>query len=216
MPPLPDVPGVIRLAISGTCDTFPWVNALHFAYTGAAPGNSDIASMLGDLHGFWDTHLTPLQDTLTALLKLEGTDLTSPTSAQNSLDVNVPGTRAGEFLPADACLLINYPITRRYRGGKPRQYLCVGVQGDLLDRSHWTSAFAVATHAAWNAFIDAFVGATYAGTTISSQGCVSYYSKIVNPVPPYRRTVPVYEPFAPDDNSASEELSSQRRRIGRK
>jgi hypothetical protein len=137
-------------------------------------------------------------------------------SAQGVQDFTTPGLRAGAFLPADACLLINYPITRRYRGGHPRQYLSVGIQTDLLDRAHWEGSFVVAVHAAWQAFIAEIVGQIVGTTTIESQGCVSYVSVAENPIYPNRRAVPLYEAFTPSDNSASAELASQRRRIGRK
>ena len=37
MPPLPPVPGVIRIALKGTVGPFNWVNVLHFTWSGTPP-----------------------------------------------------------------------------------------------------------------------------------------------------------------------------------
>ena len=217
MAALPPVPNVLRVAISGTCDTFNWLNALHFGYSGGAPSPTDLETLCNGLGENWSATVTPLQDVHTILQTIEATDLTSSTSAQYTLEgIDLPGTRDGSFLPADACALIDYPINRRYRGGHPRTYLCVGVQGDLTDRAHWSTDFQTAVIDGWRDFITGAIGIMIGPATIESQGCVSYVSVAENPIPPNRRAVPIFEAFTPNNNSCSLELASQRRRIGRK
>jgi hypothetical protein len=100
------------------------------------------------------------------------TDLTSSSAGQGTGGTVAAGTRVGAELAAGTAALINMQIQRRYRGGKPRTYLPVGVAGDIV-AGQWTTAFNTLVSNSWTTFLGDFL-ATYSGTIVNSWGCVSY------------------------------------------
>jgi len=214
MPPLPAVPNVLRAAFKGAVGIHSWVNILHFRWSGATPSVGNLTDAAVSITGSWLDAISPLQDTSSTLDSLTLTDLTSSSGAQVDYPVSYAGSRAGDFLPANACFLVDYPVDVRYRGGHPRTYLNVGVWADLDDPATWSTTFQGTVQSAWNAFLAIITSLTIDGLIFGNQCAVSYVSKEVNPVKPYRRT----DPLIYDVSGALyiQELASQRRRIGRK
>jgi hypothetical protein len=108
------------------------------------------------------------------------TDLASTSGAFGVDTTNVNGTEAGSALPAGTAYLINFKIARKYRGGKPRCYLPLGVAADLATRANWLSTNITNTTTHFTAFIAGFVGQVAGTTTISGHVNVSYYSGFTN------------------------------------
>jgi len=217
MPPLPNMPNVLQLRLlGGDDDTFKWENVLHYIYSGAAPSLGDLTLWGTDLAAAWLDQMAPLCSENTVLTSLQMTDLTSPTSAQQVFPTAITGSRVGADMAANAAVLISYPSAYRYRGGHPRQYVLAGVAADLLDPAHWSDSFVALMTDAWTAFTQSTDSETYGGTTIVTQCFVSYYNRILNPVKPYRRAIPIAVPIASSLATANSELSSQRGRIGRR
>jgi hypothetical protein len=218
MPPLPSVPNVIKAIIqgnSGESTEIPWANILHFAFTGASPTEAVIAAICSAIATQWGTHMSPEQVNNVTQNEVAAFDLTSPTAA-SAADFTVnPGTRGDDEIPAQTAYLVDYPIARRYRGGHPRNYLMVGGNADFLDAAHWSTAFTAEALSHWNAFLTAIIGVAHSGTTLTGLVNVSYISKEENPVPPYRRTVPVVDTISLSTMVGEQQMASQRRRIGR-
>lgn len=164
---------VIRVAFQGDVGTREWSNIMHYKYSGSAPSPSDLTAMGDVLAAAWALYMTPLQDADTSLVSVKLTDLTSAFSAQVDDPAVTPGTRAGNYLPASASVLITYDVDFRYRGGHPRNYLSVGVQGDLNTAQQWEGTFVTTATTAWNDTINGPVGNTYGSTAIASLGMVS-------------------------------------------
>jgi len=214
MPPLPPVPGVIRIALKGTVGPFNWVNVLHFTWSGTPPTSTVLGTLGSDVGAAWLADMSPMQDSDTALVLTTLTDLTSDTAAQAEVATPAVGSRTGDFLPASACYLVDYPVTVRYRGGHPRTYLSVGVFSDLADSAHWSTDMRDAVTSAWENFLGAIGGFSDSGFTVGNPVAVSYVNRVINPVPPYRRTTPLVLPL--DGITFPLQLANQRRRIGRK
>lgn len=216
MPPLPPVPGVIKVTFSGgDDDSFPWENVVHYQYSGGPPSTADLTTMASDLSVAWAAQMSPMQNAVTVMSGVSIVDLSSDMGAGGEdVTVNV-GTRTGATVPANAAVLISYGSARRFRGGHPRQYLVAGSQPDLLDPAHWTDAFIASVGNAWNTVLYNIIGITFGSTNVSGQCYVSYYNKALNPVPPYRRLVPLPIALSDSGGTAQAELASQRRRIGR-
>jgi hypothetical protein len=151
----------------------------------------------------------------TTLKQVTITDLTSPTSGEGVWLGTHPGTRGDDSIPANAAVLIHYPVLTRYRGGHPRQYLYVGGNADLQGAAEWATLFQAEALAHWQAFIDDVQALSSGGTSLSNLCAVSYISKEVNPVPPFRRPVPMVLDLDVGASDAELEMASQRRRIGR-
>lgn len=219
MPPLPPVPGTLKVVLQGNASTvneYPWQNILHFSYSGTPPSSATCLTVAGDIASAWGTHMAPECPATTVLNLVSVTDLTSATSGGGTDLPSVPGTRGDDEIPANAAMLVSYPIGVRYRGGHPRTYLLVGGNADFLDAAHWSTAFTAEVLTHWQAFLDAVLAISVGGMVITSFGIVSYISKEENPVPPYRRAVPIFYPLSVATAVTDEQMASQRRRIGRR
>jgi hypothetical protein len=198
---------VIRAAFQGTVGDRNWANIVHYKYEAGPPSPEDLTTMAEALDAQWITSLTPYQDPDTSMNSVKLTDLTSALASQVELGTPTPGTREGDLLPASACLLVTYDIDYRYRGGHPRNYLSVGVQGDLLNAQNWTSDFADAAKGAWNEVTELPIGETYGTTTVTSLGFVQL--RLHGDV----FSEGVYYPFSSPDGLAQTEIGTIKRRI---
>lgn len=194
MAPLPNAPGVIRLAFSGLItNTNPWLSRFYLHYTGTAPTVAQLTTFLGVVDTSWTTNIRPLYVNNRDLLQIEGIDLTSPTGAVAILPVNHTGTRTGGDLPGQVCSVTSYEVARRYRGGHPRGYWPFGSPTDLSTEVAWTSAFTTAVNTGLAALIASCVGGGWTGAGTISQVNVSYYAGftvVTNPITGRARNVP--------------------------
>lgn len=216
----PFAPGVLNFkwkhTLGGDLDV---LNGFYMTYTGTPPSNAQLVALGAVQATEWGTEFAPLTDNDTELTSVEITDLSSSTSAQGTADVGVTGTRTGSYLPASTCVLLNFTVARRYRGGKPKVFLPVGVQADLNTAQSWENTFVASCVTAWNAVIAATIAAPWTGGVIVGQSNVSYYSGSTVELygtPQRARNIPTYRP-APLVNaisgvSGSVVISTQRRR----
>jgi hypothetical protein len=216
----PFAPGVLNFkwkhTLGGDLDV---LNGFYMSYTGTAPSNAQLVALGAAQAAVWATDFGPLTDADTQLTSIEITDLSSSTSAQGTANVSETGSRSGNYLPASTCVLLNFTVARRYRGGKPKVFLPVGVQGDLNTAQSWQATFITSCVTAWNAIITATIAAPWTGGVIVGQSNVSYYSGSTVELygtPQRARNVPTYRP-APLVNaisgvSGSSVVSTQRRR----
>lgn len=219
MPALPPVPNCLKVTVFGLIDNigeYPWANVLHFMYSGTAPSNSSCAALATSISGLWETNMGPECPSPTTLTKVIVVDLTSNTAGEGEWLGSVAGSRGDDSIPASACGLISYVSPMRYRGGHPRHYLYVGGNADFQGAAEWSTAFAAEFLAHWKAFITAIQELSVGGMAMGTLCSVSYISKEVNPVPPYRRTTPLVLDLAIGTATSSVEIASQRRRVGRR
>jgi hypothetical protein len=177
MPALPNAPGVLRLDHFYTIgeDVFAKTRFFH-KYTGAPPNNAQLTTMATAVSGDFATDLSPLMNAGYNMTELIITDLTSPTSAIGSSALIQAGTRAGNSLPAEACIVSRRPIGRRFRGGHSRTYFPFGMSQDLHDAQTWTPAFITAANNGLFAY-NAHVGLRIAAWGVDGGAvAVSYYS----------------------------------------
>jgi hypothetical protein len=176
VPPLPPVPGVIRLQLRHTLGTdVDVLDRVYFQYAGDGPTNADLNAFCTSAVTEWGDFLAAMAHPNCILTETLAQDLSSDTGAIGSDPSHVVGTRSGGPLPAEVVSLINFQIARRYRGGKPRIYLPYGTDGDVLDPQHWTAAFVTALTTAWSSFVSALEAAVWSGGAPLEQTSVSYY-----------------------------------------
>jgi hypothetical protein len=193
---------------------------LHFAYTGGPPSAVDATALAAFIGGAAGTFFPAVMDTETTLTEVGVTDLTSPTSAFGSAPFTAVGTRTGGILPASTCVLVNLPISRRYRGGKPRAYFPWGTATDLLTPQQWVAASVTNFTFALQSFLTAVVGHTEGTTVVGDVVNISYYegfTVVTNPITGRARNVakPRTVAIAPDpvlDFTINTKPGNQRRR----
>lgn len=221
MPAPPNVEKVIRIDMKHSEQGDPSLgNRTFWTYSGSDPSIPNMNDLAGFVEGFWASYIAPLANTVTHLTEVICTDLTSPTSSRGDWTGSTVGTRSGTWLSINDVALLNFGISRRYRGGKPRIYGPWGVGADLQTVQTWTSAFIADVNAAWTSFHGSLVGQGFGSCAITGQVNVSFYSGFIaaeNPVTGRYRNIPTYRAAAVvdaiDTFVCSEFVGSQRRRV---
>ena len=195
------------------------ITGLHFAYAGDPPSGADCANIANAIDGLTLTHLIPL---LSVDATMRGTvviDLSSDLAHSGESDTPNPGTLAGAVLPAATAVLVNYGISRRYRGGKPRSYFPFGTAPQLGSPSKWLDAFVTNVSAALNAWNTGMEGIVEGTTSVGAGINISYNQGYGTPrtrsnghlyYPPQPRVTPIVEPII--SRVVNPKPSSQRRR----
>lgn len=177
MPALPDVPGVLKFEFLWTQSGIPCANIFHASYSGGPPTNEDCVNLgQGASAAFWVSGLYSAYPTSTVFVGVRVTDLTSSTASVGEYTVDESGTYEGSELPAQACVLVNYTISRRYRGGHPRVYILPPNQTLLAGPSEWDSTIVTELSTCITALQTYFGSGTSGTTDLSGQVCVSYVS----------------------------------------
>jgi len=213
MPALPVVANVIRFSIEGTTPGYPWSNVLYWGYGGVAPTTANLNDYADALFNAWVADFGPLMANTATIERATATDLGSTLGVIGAGGTTEVGSRGTVEIPASSAVLITKTIGRRYRGGHPRSYVFAGIQTDLVNSSHWAGAFVTAVGGAYSAMSLSMNGLVETGTNLTSEVCVSYTDRAVNPVPPYHRPVPLVLPVL--GVLVQPEIANQRRRIGR-
>lgn len=220
MPPLPSVPGVVKIQMKGTTGgSYNWANVFHVPFSGGSPTIANCEAIANEVIASWTANFAPLCPTSTKLTQVVVTDLTSSTSAEGTVDVSVPGSSSFDKIPANAAFLISKLIEARYRGGHPRSYLFIGGDGHLQDDGHWSTSAVTAFLACWTQLIlDIGSHSPYGAVSLGGEVMISYYTTdyTVTPHVKIRRTVPIVYTVISGGYSGHQEIASQRRRIGRK
>lgn len=219
MPPLPNVPNVVKsqLLWSDSADN-DVRTTLFFRYSGGSPTGTDCNALAADIYsaiaamvGQWTAS--------TQLTGVEVTDLSSPSGGQGLHAQSTAGTRAGSDLAGGTCVVVGYVIGRRYRGGKPRSYLPFFSASDLTTRQQWTAGDLTALDSALATAFAAIIGSSSGSTTLTDHVNVSYYdgfTVVTSPTTgrarnvPKLRTTPVVDVIT--SFGARSQPGSQRRR----
>jgi hypothetical protein len=175
MPALPDVPGVIKFELLWTQAGIPCANVIHASFTGGTPTAENLIAFASDVAGsLWQVGLYSGYPTSTVLVGVKATDLTTSSSAVGEYASGVAGTFEGGELPAQAAVLVNYQITRRYRGGHPRLYMVPPNSELLAGPSEWDSTILTELGARMTAVLSTLSSDVQDSIDLTGQVCVSY------------------------------------------
>jgi hypothetical protein len=208
MPAPPTISNVIKVTYKGTFSGRPVDNVMHHYYSGAAPTNVQCADMAAALGGAWVANISPLQSENFVLNQVDVLDLSTEYGDSGTVTIDGPGSYSSDALPIQVAACVNWPIYARYRGGKPRTYLCVGDHVSTSDDVHWTSGFLAAADAAVASWYADIVPIVAGGFTADNLCVVSYVHAGAPRVAPVQFTIAGVGTVQP-------RLCSQRRRLGR-
>lgn len=176
MPPLPAVPNVLRSDIDWKIGGDVAASTkLTWRYSGGPPTSTDAQAFASTI---W-SNVSSIMDLCVATVSLEAVKVTDLSSASGGVGIHsavAVGSRTGDEGPGSLCVLTNYLITRRYRGGKPRSYWPFGVAQDLSTQQTWDSTLLNAISTSLAGFFAAVIGQTQGTTTITDHVNVSYYA----------------------------------------
>jgi hypothetical protein len=199
-------------------NTNDWGTRFYLSYTGSAPSGANCATLATDVAAAWASHLNSLFSSNAILEEVDVIDIASHTGASGQANPVAAGARSGTSLPAQVAFNIEYGISLRYRGGKPRGYYPFGVDGDLQDVAHWSTDFQGDVQTGIDAFFAEVVGLSVGSMGTLAHVNLSFYSGFTNHTNTSgrARAVPTYRATAQSDPVVSyipkALLSSQRRR----
>nr|CRY95980.1 hypothetical protein [uncultured prokaryote] len=215
MPPLPSVPGVIKVIVSTSRSDTPVENIMHIGYTGALPDSATLTAFMATFNPYLADLYNAEGSTDLTGVQVEMIDLSSDTGATAVAVLTATGVRTGDFAPSSAAVVCSWTIDRRYRGGHPRTYFPFGTAGTYEAGSAklWDTGFIADVQTLVTTFISSWAGTTTSGTTWVGLVNVSYIDKNTNPTPPYRRVTPIVDAIT--GWTVKQRICSQRRRLGK-
>jgi len=216
--PLPDVPCVRCRLIYTQTDGLKGGSRFYLSYTGSAPSGANCTTLAGDIASQWNTDAASWINSDWALTEVDVLDIATDSGLSGQWTGSNAGSRGGTPLPAQCASGIEYDISRRYRGGKPRMYSPPGCTGDLATAATYVSGF-VAGLSAWPlAFFTAIEALDVGSMGTLDHVNLSYYKGFTNitnssgrerAVPTYRTTA-LHDPVV--GYAGKTEVASQRRR----
>lgn len=190
MPPLPNVPGVARLRLTWSSPPNSNIQThMYMNFTGAMSA-TDAATWSGTLFNAignaWKTHMS----SFVHLRELELTDLTSATGVQVVHAGDIAGLVVDGVVSNATCVVTEWEIARRYRGGKARTYWPGGTESATIDTESWDPTFVTNWTGDFDALILALDAAGPGAIGLAFMVAVSYFQGFtVNLRPPLRPQV---------------------------
>jgi len=165
------------------------ISRIHYKYSGAAPGSTNLTTWCNTAFTNYQAATAANFHSSVTLKLIEAVDLTSPTAGTGAHAGTQAGSRSGAALPASTAALLNFTIARRYRGGKMRMYLPMGVAADIASPQTWTNA-ALTSFSSWFSYLDGIATSLPGGGAIQGNCQVSYYkgsTASISGTAPYER-----------------------------
>lgn len=226
MPPLAPVPNVARIDIDFGLEGDPVAGChLFFESNGTVPTVANLDSIAAQVATAYSAHLNAHLAATRTCNEVVVTDLTSPTSARGSAAVGASGGGPSVDQVAGLAAVINYPIARRYRGGKPRGYWPLTSTLVLTTAGVWSGGSAATLTTDFQAFLAAVLASSAGSYSFLNHVNVSYFQGFTNVaygsptkyrrVPTPRSPGPITDVIAPGTAIVSEIPGNQRRRTRR-
>jgi len=207
----------VRLIYTQT-DGFEGGNRFYLSYAGSSPTGANCTAIAAAIEAAWVSDLAGQVNEEWALTEVDVLDIATETGLSGQWTGSEAGIRGGTSLPAQCATNIEFGISRRYRGGKPRMFLPPPVSADQLSAGQFNSSFITQMNTNIGEFFSAVqaidVGAVGALTHVN----LSYYKGFTNVTNSSgrERAVPTYRDDALLDTvvgySTKGMIGSQRRR----
>lgn len=223
MPPLPAPGPIIRVEFKiGDGATVEAGSRFFISYAGGPPSSTNLTTFAGEVAVGWSETLAAVTNNAESLHGVICTDLASDVGAEGTWSGSESGSYgSGAQLIANAAMVVNHTIPRRYRGGRPRTYLRCGDETSLVSGStnQWGTTFLGLAATAWGDFVSYVIGRTPGGFTPTAIVNVSWFNgNTVFTTPtgrarniPVKRTTPLVDGITA--HTLATKIGSQRRRL---
>jgi hypothetical protein len=215
------VGGVAQTKLAGTIDGFPWVLLWHFQN---ASGNdwtqSQIQALANAVGTQFSTNMLKNMATNVQFTNVACVDLgtTTPAQADSVEGAGPGGGTAGTFQPSSGCVLLNFNIASRYRGGHPRTYLPPWPSAELLTNNQWSGTVVTETEENFVTMIEGIVSAMSTAGLNGVTHCAVRYTWTYTDDPTHHkylktRGAPAV-PYVVSSYTAQPRVCMQTRRLG--
>lgn len=216
--PLPDVPCMRVRLIWTDGDGNELGSRFYLSYSGSAPTAGNCSTLASDISAAWGTNLKgDCQDDI-SLTEVDVLDIATNSGLSGQWTGSITGTNGSTLTPIQCAINIEYGISRRYRGGKPRCFLPPGGNSELTGANRWSSAFLSQVTTDIEAFFSAVQALSVGSVGTLVHVSLSYYKGFTNITNSSgrERAVPTYRGTALHDNITGyfpkATIGSQRRR----
>jgi len=179
-PPLPASPCVrVRLDYTET-DGFLGGSRFFLSYAGAAPTAANCNTLATDIAAQWATHIASFISTTWQLTEVDVLDIASLSGASGLWQGSNAGGDSNSPSAAQVATNVEYKISRRYRGGKPRMFLPPGTDTQRNDLSHWNATYISNVNTGVAAFFTAIEALSIGAMGALAHVNLSYYKGFTN------------------------------------
>ena len=191
----------------------------YLSYAGASPTAGNCTTLAEDIAAAWGTHLAPVVGNGYALTEVDVLDITTDLGLSGVWTGSTSGSEGATTVPDSAAMNVEYNISRRYRGGKPRMFLPPPSRDQMDGNNVWLSDFLGTVNTALGAFMTEIEALTIGAMGALAHVNLSYYKGFTNVTNSSgrERAVPTYRDTALLDivqgYAAKATIGSQRRRL---
>lgn len=217
-PPLPASPCLrVKLDYNQT-DGFEAGSRFYLSYAGAAPTAGNCVTLAGDVAAAWATHMSSAIDSTFTLVEVDVLDIASLTGASGTFSGTDAGGDTSGTIPAQCAANVEFNISRRYRGGKPRIYWPPPGTSELENAGQWSDSYVTGLNTDTAAFFNEITALSIGAMGALAHVNLSYYSgfKNITNSSGRERAVPTYRDTALVDvitgYAAKKTIGSQKRR----
>lgn len=196
-PPLPADPTLrIKLDYNDSANNL-MGSRFYLTYAGSAPTGANCIAIADAIEAAWVANLAPIVNAEFALAEVDVLDIATYTGLSGQWTGNQNGTESGALIPASVATNVEFGISRRYRGGKPRMFIPPPGQDKLQNGANWTAAFLTSATTAVEGFFTACEAISVGAVGTLQHVNLSYYQGFTNhtstsgrerAVPTYRTT----------------------------
>jgi len=207
MPPLPPVPGVVRVVFNGTYQGRPTASIIYMGEPGNATAwtQAQADAVATAARAEWVARFLPQQNAVWTLNNVTATDLTNFLGVVGTAVGTNAGANAGTPLSANVTACISWKSNIHYRGGHPRMYLpAPGSTSTPATIRTWSAAYVTSLGGAAEIFRGNLIG-IYSGRASRMVAVHRTVGGVVQNPPLFLPIV-----LASLDNR----IDSQRRRLG--
>lgn len=207
------VQNVIQFRFGGSYQNQPFLNVMHWEYSGGPPSATALKELCNDALGVWDTTLSSILNTTVSMNTVRGLDLSAPDAPQSASDVPAAvGDLIGTPLPVNVAMCVSWLVNYRWRGGHIRTYFPAGASQSIQGGNSWTATALTNGRSSIAAFL-AGMNAMTAGAVSGHLVGVRRYETTVAGQPPTQINPPLVLPIV--GAIVDSRLDSARRRLGR-
>lgn len=213
MPALLPVANVLQLRFGGSYQNQPWLNVLHWEYSGGPPTQANLLELCNDCMTIWDTRFSSAAHPTCILAAVRAIDLSSPDAPQGVSDaVSKAGDSVFGPLPVQIAVVASWVVNYRWRGGHFRTYFPFGHTNAVQNGNSWTDVALNQFRTSISGFMSDMNSMT-AGSLSGKLVGVRRWRTEVKGQPPVEIDPPLVLPFT--GVVVDSRLDSQRRRLGR-
>lgn len=207
--PLPHLVTGVKFRCSGSQGSGEFGMIFHLVQgSGSDITDTDASTFATHISTAWASDIAPIINSSTILTSVVVEGLGSASDGVGAWAGTIPGTLAGEPLPAQVCVLEKDTVALRYRGGHPRHYWPAPTALAMSDPTHLTTT----AQSYWNAAVSSF-HTSWITEAQSLWGALSFYTAVSYYSGHAPRSSPLIMPIV--GYNIENMVATQRRRVGR-